>query len=81
MSDTDDAQITGTIGAAASVAFTYDYDGNTQRGAGSAGTDAPVTLVCIGKGTAQFVIATGTISRTTGISITATAALERNYST
>ena len=62
-----------------SVAFTYDYDNNVQRGAASAGIDAPVTLVCIGLDTAQYVISTGTISRATGITISAVAALERNY--
>jgi hypothetical protein len=62
-----------------SVAFTYDYDNNVQRGASSAATTAPVTLVCIGLDTAQYVISTGSITRATGITISAVAALERNY--
>lgn len=62
-----------------SISFTYAYDTNTQRGSASAGIDAPVTLIAIGAPTAQFVIATGTITQATGITISAVAALERNY--
>ncbi len=62
-----------------SISFTYAYDTNVQRGSGSGGSDAPVTLVAIGAPTAQFVIATGTITQATGITISAVAALERNY--
>ena len=64
-----------------SISFTYAYDTNVQRGSASAGIDAPVTLVAIGLTTAQFVIASGTITQATGITISAVAALERNYST
>jgi len=63
-----------------SIPFTFDYDGNVQRGLTSASTDAPVSLVAIGLSNAQFVITTGTISRATGISISSSSALERNYS-
>ncbi len=62
-----------------SISFTYAYDTNVQRGSGSGGSDASVTLVAIGAPTAQFVIATGTITQATGITISAVAALERNY--
>jgi len=62
-----------------SIPFTYDYDVNTQRGTASAESDAPVILVAIGLSNAQFVIAAGTITRATGITISAVAALERNY--
>ena len=62
-----------------SITFTYAYDTNVQRGGASAGIDAPVTLVAIGAPTAQFVIASGTITQATGITISAVAALERNY--
>lgn len=62
-----------------SITFTYAYDTNSQRGTASQGVDAPVTLVAIGAPTAQFVIATGTITQATGITINAVAALERNY--
>lgn len=81
VNDKDNNPIAGDISAQSSISFTYDYDGNIQRGVTSAGTNAPVTLVAIGLDTAQFVISTGTISRTTGITISAVAALERNYST
>ena len=63
-----------------SVAFDFDYDGNTQRGAGSAGTDAPITIVAIGLATAQYVLATGTILRAVGQTFSLVAALERNFS-
>lgn len=72
------SDITGAI-SSGSISFDFDYDGNTQGGR-TPGTDADVTLVAIGLTGAQHVIATGTITRTTGISITATAGLERNYS-
>ena len=72
-------EIKGSVSAQASIPFTYDYDGNVQRGSASAGQNAPVTLVAIGLETAQFVVTTGTITRATGISISAVAALERNY--
>jgi len=62
-----------------SITFTYAYDTNVQRGSGSGSSTAPVTLVAIGAPTAQFVIATGSITNATGITISAVAALERNY--
>jgi hypothetical protein len=72
----------GTIsGGSISIPFTYDYDGNTQRGAGSISTNAPVTLVAIGLSSAQFVITTGTITQSTSIVVSAVAAIERNYLT
>jgi len=61
------------------VSFDFDYDGNIQRGAGSAGTDAPYTAVALGLTTAQFVVTTGTIIRSTANSVNFVAALERNY--
>ena len=61
------------------ITFTYDFDGNSQRGVSSQGAVAPVTLVAIGAPVGQFVIAAGSITRTTGITISAVAALERNY--
>lgn len=59
---------------------TYDYDNNTQRGAGSSNTDAPITIVAIGLSTAQFVRFDGTISRAKGQTFSLVSALERNYS-
>lgn len=64
-----------------SIPFTYDYDGNTQRGSASAGENAPVVLVAIGLSTAQYVQTTATITRNTGITISAVSTLERNYLT
>lgn len=69
--------ITGMV-TGASVAFDFDYDGNVQ-GARDAGTDAAILLRAIGLETAQFVEATGTITRAVGQSFTLTAGLERNY--
>lgn len=62
-----------------SIAFDFDYDGNTQGGR-TAATDADIVLRAIGLGGAQFVEATGTITRNTGLSFSLVAALERNYS-
>jgi hypothetical protein len=78
--DNSSAEISGSVSAQSSVAFTYDYDNNVQRGAGSAATDAPVTVVAIGLTTAQFVIATATIGRNKANNISLVSSLERNYS-
>lgn len=71
--------ITGTI-SAASIAFDYDYDGNTQGGY-AGGTDRPVTLVGVrpGTGAAKFVVATGTLSRSKAISLSLVAEVDRVY--
>lgn len=73
-----------------SVSHSYNYDSNDQRGVGtynsgdgvgdSAKTNAPITVVGIGLRTGQYVIATGTIEKSTANSVTLTASLERNYS-
>lgn len=70
--------ISGTVGGSASIAFTFDYDGNVQGGR-TAGTDADVTVVAIGLSGAQYVAATGTLTRSTSNSISIVAPLERNY--
>ena len=72
--------MTGNISGNASISLSYDYDGNVQRGAGSAGTDAPVTVVAIGLTTGQYVKSTGTILKSTANTVSLVAALERNYS-
>lgn len=72
------ADITGDIDGAASVAFDFDYDGNVQGGR-TAATNAEITIVAIGTAIAQFVVATGTITRNVGQSFSLVAALERNY--
>lgn len=76
--DNDGNPIEGAV-TGSSVTFTFDYDGNSQGGR-TPGTDAPVTVVAIGTDNAQYVLATGTITRTSTNSISLVAALERNYS-
>lgn len=78
VNDKDGNPIAGTI-SSASLAFTYDYDGNVQRGAASAGDDAPITIVAGNNGSAKPVVATGTISRTKGISISLVAEQDRAF--
>jgi hypothetical protein len=78
VNDKDGSPIAGAI-SAASIAFSYDYDGNVQRGTGSNGDDAPVTIVAGNKGIAKPVVATGTISRSKGISISLVAEQDRAY--
>lgn len=70
--------ITGTI-TGATIAFDFDYDGNVQGGR-TAGTDAGVTIVAQGLNGATWVLATHSITRTTGQSIAVNADDERNYS-
>lgn len=77
--DAANADMSGSISGRASVSFSYDYDGNIQRGAASVGTDAPVTVVAIGLGTGQYVKSTGTITKSTANTVSLVAALERNY--
>ena len=72
--------MSGSVGGVTSVVLTYDYDSNVQRGAASAGTDAPITVVAIGLATGQYVSATGTIARSTSNVVSLVAPLERNYS-
>ncbi len=78
VNDKDGVPITGAI-SSGSIAFTYDYDGNVQRGAASAGDDAPITIVAGNKGVAKPVVATGTINRSKGISISLVAEQDRAY--
>lgn len=80
VNDDSDTAIAGTIPVGGVVNFTYDYDGNVQRGAASAGDDAPVTVVAGNQGIAKPVVATGTISRSKGISISLVAEQDRAYS-
>jgi hypothetical protein len=69
--------ITGTI-STGSIAFDYDYDGNTQGGY-AGGTDRPVTLIGIRPGSGKFAVATGTLSRSKGISLSLVAEADRVY--
>ena len=77
---TDIAGSVPQAGGGSSQAFDFDYDGNLQRGTGSDATDAPITIVAIGLSTAQYVVATGTITRAVGQTFSLVAALERNFS-
>lgn len=72
--------INGTI-TAASITKTFAYDSNVQRGAASAGTDAPITGVAIGLNTSTYVKVTGTITRSIANQLSIGGQLERNYKT
>jgi hypothetical protein len=77
--DNANADMTGLISATTPIVKTFAYDTNIQRGAASAGDDAPITAVAIGLSTAQFVKTTGTITKSTSNSVSLVAPLERNY--
>ena len=77
VNDASGTPITGTI-SASSIAFTYDYDGNTQGGF-TAGTDRPVTLIGIRPGSGKFVVATGTLTRSKTIALSLVAEQDRVY--
>jgi len=59
------------------ISFTYNYDA-TQNGHG--GGDENITIVGIGAGTAQYVLATGQITQKNENVFSLIAATERNYS-
>lgn len=69
--------ITGTI-SSGSMAFDYDYDGNTQGGY-SGGEDRPVTLIGIRPGYGKFAVATGTLTRSKTIALSLVAETDRVY--
>jgi hypothetical protein len=74
--DASSNPITGTI-SSGSISFTFDYDGDTLGG--TAGTDKAVTLIGIKPGTGKFAMATGTLSRSKGISLSLVAESDRVY--
>lgn len=76
--DSNSVDITSDIGGSGSIALTFDYDTNNQGGRTPA-TDADITCVAIGLDTAQFVKATGTITRSVANSVSLVSPLERNY--
>lgn len=76
--DADGNPITGAI-SGASIAFTYDFDGNDQRGSGSEAEEAPIVVVAGNAGNSKPVVATGTITKSKTISITLTAETDRAY--
>ena len=69
--------ITGTI-SAGNIPFTFDYDGDTLGG--TAGTDKAVTLIGIRPGSGKFAVATGTLTRSKGITLSLVAEADRVYS-
>jgi hypothetical protein len=78
VNDASGTPITGTI-SAASIPFTFDYDGNVQAGF-TAGTDRPVVLIGIRPGSGKFVAATGTLTRSKTIALSLVAEQDRVYS-
>jgi hypothetical protein len=70
--------ITGNVGGASSVAWTFNYDGNVQGGR-TASTDAGITVVALGLSTGQYVKATGTIAKSKANSVSLISSLERNF--
>lgn len=78
VNDASGTPITGTI-SSGSISFTYDYDGNTQAGF-TAGTDRPVVLVGIRPNSGKYAAATGTLTRSKGISLSLVAEADRVYS-
>jgi hypothetical protein len=84
--DTDDAivvnnnsgsPITGTI-SGTTIPFDFDYDNNIQGGRTS-GTPAAIIVRVLGTDVAVNAEASSTITRATGLSVSVTAPLERNY--
>ena len=71
------APITGTI-SSASIAFDFDWNGNTQGGYAGA-TARPVTLIGIRPGSGKFAVATGTITQSKSISLSLVAEADRVY--
>ena len=61
-----------------SIQFQFNFDNNTQGGRTS-NTNAPITVIGIGKEFGQHVKATTTIERNVTNSVTIVSPLERNY--
>lgn len=78
VNDNSLSPISGLV-TTAEIGFTYDYDNNIQRGAGSVATNAPVSLVGIGLSGSQWVVGEFTITRATGLRFPLNAAKERVY--
>jgi hypothetical protein len=66
--------------AANAYTFSYDYDGNVQRGATSGGKPAPVTLQLCGLNAFEIGTTAFEISRVATLTVNVVAADERNYS-
>lgn len=81
VNDANSNPISGYINGNSTLSFSYAYDSNIQRGPTSVSTDAPITVVAIGLSSAQYVMATGTITRSTANTVSLVASLERNFVT
>ena len=78
VNDATGTPITGTI-SSATVAFTYDYDGNVQGGF-TAATDRAVTLIGIRPGGGKYAASVGLLTRSKAISLSLVAEQDRVYS-
>jgi len=76
VNDNTATAIEGTI-TGSSVAFNYAYDNDIAGG--GAGIDKDVTVVAIGLNSAQYVVATATITKSNANSVSLVSSLERNY--
>lgn len=78
VNDSAGTPIAGDLSGRSEVTFSFAYDTNVQGGR-TAGTDASVTVIGIGRDVGQFAMQTATIGRAKGINISLSPALERNY--
>jgi len=77
--DNDGVDIAYDIASRASIAWSYDFDNNVQRGPASAGTVVPIVVAALGTDKAQFVAQEAQIVESTQNVITLVAAFERTY--
>jgi len=77
--DGDNNDIKGLVGGASQVTFNYDYTSNVQRGAGSEGKDAPVTVVVAGLGGTKHTLVEGIIEESIYNIFSLVGSIERNY--
>ena len=70
--------LAGAITGAA-IPFTYAYDSNVQRGAGTGGTDAVLKVFALKKGATKPRFVTYTLTRATGQNISFAAETDRGY--
>ncbi len=78
VNDASGNPMSGLVSGNQSITHTFSYDTNIQGGR-TAGTDANIVVVAIGLDTAQWVKATGTITRSVSNSVALIANLERSY--
>ena len=79
VNDNDGNPITGNVGGSAAYTFEYDYDFNEQRGVGSAGTPAPVTVIVNGGSGTKYTKAEGFIEKSVYNVFAMVGNVERNY--